>query len=140
MQLQAKQATVIRNGKEQQIDIDDIIIDDIVVVRAGEKIPVDGSVVEGSCDVDEAMLTGESLPVSKEKDDEVYSGTIVNNGSLRICVSKTSDQTMLAGIMQSVRDAQASKPPIQHLVDKISRVFVPCILVIAVLAYLLHSQ
>ena len=140
MQLQAKQATVIRDGKEQHIDIDDIAIDDIVIVRAGEKIPVDGIVVEWSCDVDEAMLTGESLPVSKEKESEVYSGTMVNNGSLRIRVTKTSDQTMLAGIMQSVRDAQASKPPIQHLVDKISRIFVPCILVIAVLAYFLHSQ
>ncbi len=140
MQLQAKQATVIRDGKEKKIDIDDIVIDDIVIVRAGEKIPVDGIVIEWSCDVDEAMLTGESLPVNKEKDNEVYSGTIVNNGSLRIRVTKTSEQTMLAGIMQSVRDAQASKPPIQHLVDNISRIFVPCILLIAALAYLLHSQ
>ena len=140
MQLQAKQATVIRDDKEHQIDIDDIVVNDIVIVRAGEKIPVDGLVVEWSCDVDESMLTGESLPVSKEKDTEVYSGTIVNNGSLRICVTKTSDKTMLAGIMQSVRDAQASKPPIQHLVDKISRIFVPCILLISVIAYILHSQ
>lgn len=140
MQLQAKQATVIRDGQEQQIDIDDIVVDDMVVVRAGEKIPVDGIVREWSCDVDEAMLTGESLPVPKESGSEVYSGTMVSNGSLRICVTKTQEQTMLAGIMQSVRDAQASKPPIQHLVDKISRIFVPSILIIAILAYILHSQ
>lgn len=86
------------------------------------------------------MLTGESIPIAKKIGDEAFSGTIVNDGLLHIRVTKTSDQTVLAGIMQSVRDAQASKPPIQHVVDAISRVFVPCILVIAALAYVLHSQ
>lgn len=86
------------------------------------------------------MLTGESIPVSKEEGDEVYSGTIVQDGSLRIRVTKLPEETMLAGIMKSVREAQESKPPVQHMVDRISRIFVPVILLIAVAAYLLHSQ
>lgn len=136
MQLQEKEAIVLRDGKETRVPIDEIALDDIVVVRAGDKIPVDGVISKGQSDIDEAMLTGESMPVAKHSDDEVYTGTIVINGNLQIRVTKTPDQTMLAKIIEVVNDAQAQKPPIQKLVDTISSYFVWGILVIAVITFI----
>ncbi|USN55843.1 MAG: HAD-IC family P-type ATPase [Candidatus Peribacteria bacterium] len=131
LQLQEKEALVLRDGKEVKIAIDKIVLQDTVIVRAGDKIPVDGTISQGKSDIDEAMLTGESIPVSKQPGDEVYTGTMVINGNLHITVTKTSDETMLAKIISVVNDAQANKPPIQHLVDKIASAFVWIVLLIA---------
>lgn len=135
MQLQAKDALVLKDGKEFRMPIDDIQIEDTVIARAGDKVPVDGEIIEGNSSIDESMLTGENMPVNKQTGDEVFTGTIVQNGSLHIKVTKLQSETMLAKIVQTVNEAQNSKPPIQHLADKISGIFVPIILVIAISAF-----
>jgi Cu+-exporting ATPase len=139
LQLQVKEAIVLLKGKEIKTPIEEIKQGDIILVRAGDKIPVDGIIIKGESDIDEAMLTGESIPVSKKKKDEVYTGTLVINGTLHIQVTKESNQTMLAKIIDTVNDAQASKPPIQHLVDKISSYFVRVILLIAIITLLVRQ-
>lgn len=135
LQLQEKDALVLRDGTEERIPIDAVQIDDVVVVRAGDKIPVDGVVLEWSSDVDEAMLTGESIPVTKAVGDEVYTGTVVINGTFHIRVTTPANQTMLAKIIDVVNNAQANKPPIQKLVDTISSYFVWAILIVAVITF-----
>lgn len=131
LQLQEKEAIRLVDGKEEKVAVDDLALWDIVVVRAWDKIPVDGGIVSGTTDIDESMLTGESIPVSKKEGDDVYTWTVVINGHLHIEVTKTSDQTMLAKIIEVVNDAQANKPPIQKKVDTISSYFVWWILVVA---------
>jgi len=131
MGLQAKTATVIRNGKEVEIPIGSVAVGDIVIVRPGQKIPADGIVVSGHSFVNEAMITGESMPVEKKKGDEVIGATINKNGTLQFKATKVGADTMLSQIVKLVEDAQGSKAPIQRLADKVSSIFVPAVIVIA---------
>lgn len=133
--LQAKTALVIRNGVETEISIDQVVLGDIVVVKPGQKIPVDGTVVEGSSFVDESMLTGEPIPVEKTKDAQVVAGTINTTGTFNFKATKIGSETLLAHIIKMVEEAQGSKAPIQALADKISAIFVPVVLVLALLAF-----
>ncbi len=135
--LQPKLASVIRNGREIQISIEQVVLEDILVVRPGEKIPVDGVVTEGFSSVDEGMITGESLPVDKQKGDEVIGATINTTGSFRFQTKKIGKDTMLAQIVKLVAEAQGSKAPIQNLVDRIAAVFVPTVIGIASVTFLI---
>jgi len=135
MGLQAKQVTVIRNGEEELLDIKELNIGDLILVKPGEKIPVDGLVKAGSSYVDESMISGEPLPLLKEKRSEVFSGTANQKGSLKVIAQKLGGETLLAQIIKRVQQAQGSKAPIQKKVDKIAAVFVPVVLVIALLCF-----
>ena len=132
--LQPRTARVVRNGEAADIDIDDVVVGDIVVVRPGERIPVDGRVVEGRSAVDESLLTGEPLPVEKTEGDEVVGGTINGQGGFRFEATKVGRDTALAQIVKLVRDAQGSKAPIQRLADVIAGIFVPVVIGIALLS------
>ncbi len=136
MGLQAKTALVIRNGEEMNIGADEVIPGDIVLVKPGTKVPVDGEVVEGSSSVDESMLTGESIPVEKKPGDSVIGATLNKNGMLRIRASKVGRDTALAQIIRVVEEAQGSKAPIQRIADVISGIFVPIVVGIAVITFL----
>lgn len=137
MGLRAKTAVVIREGEEQEVPVEEVSVGDLIRVRPGEKIPVDGEVKEGRSAVDESMLTGESLPVDKGEGDEVIGGTINKNGMLTFRANKVGKETALAQIIRVVEEAQGAKAPIQRLADRISGVFVPVVLVIAFLTGLL---
>lgn len=134
--LQPKMASVIRNGAEIQIPIERLVLDDMVIVRPGEKIPVDGIVIEGDSTVDESMITGESLPVDKQKGDEVIGATINTTGSFKFQAKKIGKDTLLSQIVKLIAEAQGSKAPIQNLVDRIAAVFVPAVIGIALLTFL----
>lgn len=136
MGLQTKTLWVIRDYAELEIAIDEVLIDDIVVVKPGDKIPVDGFVIAGSSYVDESMITGEPIAVAKNTNDYVYAGTINQKGSFKFMADKIGSQTLLAQIIQKVEDAQNSKAPIQNLVDKISEIFVPIVVVIAIVSFI----
>ncbi|SDH14112.1 Cu+-exporting ATPase [Planococcus glaciei] len=136
MGLQAKTATVIRNGVEQELPLEEVVIGDAILVKPGEKIPVDGEVVEGATAVDESMLTGESLPVDKAAGDPLYGSTINSNGFIRMKATKVGRDTALAQIIKVVEDAQGTKAPIQRMADRISGIFVPIVVGIAVLTFL----
>lgn len=131
LNLQAKTALVIRDGKEIEISVNDVIHGDLIIVKPGAKIPVDGVITEGSSFIDESMVTGEPMPVQKKVGDGVVSGTINTSGSFTFKATKVGSETLLAQIIKMVEDAQGSKSPIQALADKISSVFVPIVLVIA---------
>ena len=133
--LQAKTARVIRDGVEQEVPIEDVLVEDLILVRPGEKIPVDGEIIEGQSAVDESMLTGESIPIDKDIGDTVIGATVNENGSLQIKATKVGKDTALAQIVKVVEDAQGSKADIQRLADKISGVFVPIVVLIAVIAF-----
>ena len=137
MDLQATTARVIRDGDTVDIPVEQVQIDDRVVVRPGEKIPVDGEIIDGNSSVDESMLTGESIPVEKEKGDQVYGGTINQYGSLTFQAKGIGKNSVLSNIIKIVEQAQANQPPIQRLADKISAIFVPAVVSIAVLTFLL---
>ncbi|WP_163858624.1 heavy metal translocating P-type ATPase [Paenibacillus elgii] len=136
MGLQAKTALVVREGQELTVPVDEVIVGDIVLVRPGDKVPVDGEVLEGVSSVDESMLTGESLPVEKKAGDSVIGATINKNGMLRIQATKVGKETALAQIIKVVEEAQGSKAPIQRVADIISGIFVPVVVGIAVVAFL----
>ncbi len=136
MGLQARTARVIRQGQEQDIPIETVQVGDRIRVRPGEKIPVDGQVIEGSSWVDEAMVTGESVPVHKRADSEVIGGTINGNGSFLFEATRVGQETVLAQIVKLVREAQASKAPIQRLADQVTGWFVPAVIGIALLTCL----
>ncbi|MFZ5824112.1 MAG: heavy metal translocating P-type ATPase [Bacillota bacterium] len=136
LSLQAKTARVIRSGIEQDIDIEDVVVGDQIIVRPGEKIPVDGVVLNGSSAVDESMLTGESIPVDKKPGDKVAGATLNKNGSLTMEATRVGKDTALAQIIKMVEDAQGSKAPIQKLADQISGIFVPIVVGIAVVTLL----
>jgi P-type Cu+ transporter len=136
MGLQAKTALVIRNGVEQSIPVEEVISGDLLIVRPGEKVPVDGVVVEGSSSIDESMLTGESIPVEKRTGDRVIGATINKNGMLRIQATKVGKETVLAQIIKVVEEAQGSKAPIQRIADVISGIFVPIVVGIAIVTFL----
>ncbi|MBI4896429.1 MAG: copper-translocating P-type ATPase [Candidatus Aenigmarchaeota archaeon] len=129
--LQAKTALVVRNRKEMDIPVDDVIIGDIVIIKPGEKIPVDGIVLDGESSVDESMITGESIPVEKRKNDTVIGATINKNGMLKMRATKVGKDTLLSQIIKLVEEAQGSKAPIQQLADKVSSYFVPAVILIA---------
>lgn len=134
--LQPKTATVIREVQELNIPIEELLVGDIVRVRPGEKVPIDGEVTEGSSHVDESMLTGEPVPVKKEARDQVTGGTINKSGSFLFRTTRIGKDTALSKIIEMVRKAQNSKPAIGRLVDKVSGVFVPIVLILAVLTSL----
>ncbi|MEX1207892.1 MAG: heavy metal translocating P-type ATPase [Acidimicrobiia bacterium] len=134
--MQAKTARVIRDGVETDIPVEEVIVDDVVVVRPGEKIPVDGQVVSGSSAVDESMVTGEPIPVEKTEGATVIGATINRTGSFRFRATRVGRDTMLAQIIRMVRDAQGSKAPIQRTVDKVSGYFVPAVLIVAVATFM----
>jgi Cu+-exporting ATPase len=134
--LQAKTATVKRGGAEVQLEISAVKKGDVVIVKPGGKIPLDGKVLTGSSHVDESMITGESLPVSKDVGDFVVGGTINKSGSFEYEVTKVGEETVLAQIVKLVENAQASRAPIQKLADRVSAVFVPVVLVIALLSFI----
>lgn len=136
MGLQPKTAKVIRDGKEVDIPIEKVEIGDIIVVRPGERIPVDGIIVEGNSAVDESMITGESIPVDKSKGDEVIGATINKYGTFKFEATKVGKDTVLSQIIKLVEDAQGSKAPVQRLADKISGIFVPVVVAIAVVTLL----
>ena len=133
--LRAKTARVIRNGAALELSIEAVVPGDIVLVRPGEKVPVDGAVVEGSSYVDESMITGESVPVQKASGDEVVGGTINKTGAFRFQATKVGADTVLSQIIKMVEDAQGSKPRIQALADKVVSVFVPVVLGLAALTF-----
>lgn len=135
--LQAKTARVIRNGKESDIPIQAVEIDDVILVRPGEKIPVDGEVIEGTSTVDEAMVTGESIPVQKQPGDEVIGATINKTGSFKFRAVRVGKDTFLAQIVQLVQQAQGSKAPIQQLADKVTGWFVPTVIAIAITTFVI---
>ncbi|MEW6230805.1 MAG: heavy metal translocating P-type ATPase [Chloroflexota bacterium] len=135
MGLRAKTARVLRGDAEIDIPVDEVIVGDIVVVRPGEKIPVDGMVLEGHSAVDESMLTGESMPVEKKEGDPVIGATVNKTGSFRFKAAKVGKETVLAQIIRLVEEAQGSKAPIQRLADRVASVFVPGVIVIALVTF-----
>lgn len=134
--LQAKTATVVRDNKEVQIGIEQVLFNDIVKVKPGEKIPVDGVVLEGHTSIDESMLTGEPMPVEKAEEDEVVAGTLNKSGMIMFKATRVGKDTALAQIINMVKRAQNSKPPIGRLADVISAFFVPVVMIISVLSAL----
>jgi Cu+-exporting ATPase len=136
MSLRAKTARIIRDGVESEVPVDEVRVGDLVMVRPGEKIPVDGMVVEGRSAVDESMLTGESLPVEKKAGDAVVGASLNKLGFLKFEATKVGRETTLAQIIRLVEDAQGSKAPIQKLADQVSAVFVPVVILVAALTFL----
>lgn len=133
--LQAKKARVIRNGEEIEIPIDEVQVGDLLKVKPGEKIPADGIIIKGSAAIDESMVTGESLPVVKRKNDEIIGATLNTNGNLIISASKVGSDTFLSQIVNLVKKAQGSKAPIQKIVDKVSSIFVPSIIILSIASF-----
>jgi Cu+-exporting ATPase len=134
--LQAKTARVVRDGREIDIPVEEVLVRDVVVVRPGEKIPVDGEMIEGSSAVDESMVTGESLPVEKKIGDEVIGATINKTGAFKFRATKVGKDTALANIIRMVQDAQGSKVPVQRIVDVVSGYFTPSVAVLAILGFM----
>jgi Cu+-exporting ATPase len=139
MDLQAKVAVVVRDGKEIKIPIEEVEVGDVVLVRPGDKIPVDGEVVEGTSRVDESMITGEPAPVSKGVGDSVVGATVNKNGVLKVRATKVGKDTVLSQIVKMVEDAQTNKPPIQRKADAIANVFTPVVLTISIATFLLWA-
>jgi P-type Cu+ transporter len=137
MDLAPKTATVIRDGIEHEIPVEEVIINDIILVKPGQSIPVDGSIIEGSTSIDQSALTGESIPVEKQVGDKVIAATINKSGFFKFRAEKVGDDTTLAQIIQLVEDANSSKAPIAKLADKISGVFVPVVIGIAILSIII---
>lgn len=134
---QAKKANIIRNGEIFEVNIEEVSKGDTVFIKPGEKIPVDGIIVEGHSSIDEAMITGESIPVEKGENDSVYSGSINKDGALKVLVNATKDETLISKIAKLVEDAQMTKAPIAKLADKVSLVFVPTVITIAIMVSLI---
>src|SRR3989338_2449220 len=135
LELGAKQARIEKNGKEIMIDISEIKLGDVMIIKPGEKIPTDGVVVKGESSVDESMISGESLPVDKMKGSNVIGATLNQDGIIYVKATKVGSDTFLSHIIQLVEEAQGTKVPIQKLADKITSIFVPIILVLAVLTF-----
>lgn len=137
--MQAKTARVVRNGIEQDIPVEEVIAGDLVLVRPGEKIPVDGLIREGYSSIDESMITGESIPVDKKIGDEIIGATLNKTGTFKFEATKVGKDTVLAQIIKLVEDAQGSKAPIQRLVDKVTSYFVPVVITTAVVTAIVWS-
>jgi Cu+-exporting ATPase len=145
LELQADKARILVDGVEKEVPASSVKIGDIVVVKPGEKIPIDGEIIEGQASIDESMITGESIPVDKGVGDPVVGATINSSGSIKVKTTKTGKDTMLSGIIKMVEDAQGVKPPIQRLADTISNYFVPTVVSISLITFLiwyflLHSS
>lgn len=136
IKLQAKTAAVIVNGREKEISIDEVKTGDIILVRPGEKIPVDGIIIQGGSAVDESMVTGESIPVDKEKGDEVIGATLNTSGALKFKATRVGKDTVLSQIIKLVEEAQGSKAPIQRLADIVASYFVPSVIAAAVITFI----
>lgn len=132
LQLGAKTARIVENGQEREVSVDQVMVGNTLLIKPGEKIPVDGKIVKGDTSIDESMLTGESMPVGKHVNDDVFGATININGAIHIEATKVGQDTVLAQIVKMVAEAQVKKAPIQKLADKISGIFVPIVLGIAV--------
>lgn len=137
LSLQAKEATVIRNGDEQKIPLEEVTVGDIILVKPGEKIPVDGEIVKGRTAIDESMITGESIPVEKDAGDSTIGSTINKNGTIQMKATKVGKDTALAHIVKVVEEAQGSKAPIQRMADVISSIFVPIVVGISLITFLI---
>ena len=137
--LQSKTVVVERGGEEITIPFKKVKSGDVVLIKTGDKIPVDGTILNGNCVVDESAMTGESLPLEKRKGDEVISGTIVKNGFIKVTALKTGNDTRLAKIINLVKDASNSKPEIQKLADRISAIFVPAVILIAIITFVIWN-
>lgn len=135
MKLAPKTARVIRNGKEINVKVDDIKVGDIIIVKPGERIPVDGIITAGDSSINESMITGESIPVEKKKGDNVIGGTINKHGSFRFKATKVGAETTLAHIIKLIEDAQGQKAPIQRFADKVSAYFVPIVIITALITF-----
>jgi Cu+-exporting ATPase len=135
--LKPKTALIVKGNKEIEIDVDEVAVGDVVIVKPGQKIPVDGIVVAGNSAVDESMISGESMPVEKRKGDTVIGATINKYGSFKFRATKVGSETALSQIIRLVEEAQASKANVQRLADKVSAIFVPAVMVIAILSFLL---
>ena len=138
LNLQAKEARLIDdNGMEKMVPLNQVNVDDILLIKPGEKIPVDGQIIKGETAIDESMLTGESMPVDKHVDDVVIGSTMNTNGVITIMATKVGKDTALSNIIKVVEEAQSSKAPIQRLADIISGYFVPIVITIALLTFLI---
>lgn len=135
--LQAKTALVLRDGESLEIPVEEVVVGDTLIIKPGQKIPVDGEIIEGSTSLDESMITGESLPVDKKAGDSVIGATINKQGSLQVKATQVGSDTVLSQIIKMVEEAQGSKAPIERLADQISAVFVPVVLVFAVIVLIL---
>ena len=135
--MQAETAAVERDGEETEVPIDEVEVGDVMIVRPGEKVPVDGTVIEGRSNVDESMVTGESDPVTKEDGDEVIGATVNQAGMLKVRAEKVGDDTFLSQVVELVEEAQGTKVPIQALTDRVTNYFVPTVLVLAALSFVL---
>ncbi|MEW5807091.1 MAG: heavy metal translocating P-type ATPase [Acidobacteriota bacterium] len=136
MDLQPKTARIVRDGQEEDLPVKEVVPGNIIIIRPGEKIPVDGIVLEGSSSVDESMLTGENLPVQKSVNDAVFGATINKTGSFKLRATKVGKDTALAQIIRMVQDAQGSKAPIQKLADRVAGIFVPVVISLAILTFI----
>jgi len=136
MGLQARTARVIRDGQELDIPVEEVIVGDVIVVRPGEKVPVDGEIIDGSSAVDESMVTGESIPIEKSAGDEVIGATINKTGSFKFKAGKVGKDTLLSQIIRMVQEAQGSKAPIQRVVDQVAGYFVPAVMIIGIFAFM----
>ena len=136
MGLQPKTLKIIENGEEKEIPISSVQVGQTILVRPGEKIPVDGEVSKGSSYVDESMITGEPVPVEKSKDEKVFAGTVNQKGSFQFIAEKVGGETLLSQIIKMVQEAQGSKAPVQKLVDKIAGIFVPVVLGISIITFI----
>src|SRR5690625_1300445 len=134
MGLAPKTAMVVRNGEEVEISVEEVVAGDTIIVKPGEKIPVDGVVLEGITSIDESMLTGESIPVEKNAGDNVIGASINKNGTIRYKATKVGKDTALSQIIKLVEDAQGSKAPIAKMADIISGYFVPIVIVLAIIS------
>ena len=130
MSLRPRTARVVRDGHEADIPVEEVLPGDVVVVRPGEKVPVDGAIVSGHSAVDESMLTGESLPVEKAEGEPVYGATLNRTGSFHLRATRVGRETALAQIIRLVEEAQGSKAPIQRLADYVASIFVPAVMVV----------
>ncbi len=140
MGLQPKQVTVIRNGEETIISFEEIAKGELIILKPGDKVPVDGRVKKGNSFIDESMISGEPIPVEKTKGSTVFSGTINQKGSLRIIATKIGEDTLLSQIIKQVENAQASKPAIQKLADKVAGIFVPIVIGISIITFIIWYQ
>ncbi|MFW5999027.1 MAG: heavy metal translocating P-type ATPase [Halanaerobiaceae bacterium] len=137
LELGAKTATIIEDGKEKEVPVEEVEPGDIMLVRPGEKIPTDGEIIEGSTAIDESMATGESMPVERTEGDEVIGATVNQNGMIKVRATKVGKDTFLSQVIKMVEEAQGTKVPIQEFADRITSIFVPTVLVIAALTFLL---
>ena len=136
MQLMPSEAIVIRNGKEEKILIEEVVIGDQLLIKPGDKIPVDGKIIEGHSTLDESMITGESIPVEKSINDKIIAGTVNGNQPLKIVAENIGSDTTIAHIIKLVTDASRSKAPIQKITDKVAKIFVPAVIFISIVTFL----